>query len=129
VRSPVWISHSAVLALHDEQLSQHGGAEGVRDNGLLESALARPQNFLAYGDEPTLHALAAAYAAAIVRNHPFVDGNKRTSFVVCATFLGINSLDLVAPEIEAPPLWGALAAGDLEEAVLTDWLGKHTQPL
>ncbi|MES2460133.1 MAG: type II toxin-antitoxin system death-on-curing family toxin, partial [Armatimonadota bacterium] len=100
-QEPIWLREDVVLAIHRRQLAEHGGSEGVRDSGLLSSALARPQNLLAYGEPtPDLPSLAAAYAFGIVRNHPFVDGNKRTGYVVCRTFLIINGQDITASQQE-----------------------------
>src|SRR3954447_2101174 len=89
---PRWLSLELVLVVHNRQLAEHGGPEGVRDMNALESALARPRNLLAYGDKPSLFRLAAAYAAGIAKNHPFLDGNKRTALVVCMTFLELNGV-------------------------------------
>ena len=116
-----WISQRTVLAIHTEQLAQHGGLEGVRDEGLLESALARPQNLAAYEDA-SIAKCAAAYAFGIVRNHPFNDGNKRTGFVVAATFLLLNGYYLSASEVEVFTTISKLAAGELAEPDLVDWL-------
>ncbi len=109
------------MALHDEQLTEHGGASGLRDAGLLDSALARPQKLLAYG-EPDAAALAAAYAFGIARNHPFADGNKRTAAVTMLVFLGINGVDYEIGEAELVVMTLALAAGDLSEDEVAAWL-------
>jgi death-on-curing protein len=111
-------------AAHAEQLAEHGGGEGTRDAGLLASALARPQNLAAYG-EPDVAALAAAYAYGIARNHPFVDGNKRTAAVVSETFLVLNGYDLGASDAELVVAFLALAAGELSEDELADWFRQH----
>jgi death-on-curing protein len=116
-----------VLALHEEQLAEHGGAEGLRDSGLLDSALARPQNLLAYGS-PNAVELAAAYAAGIARNHPFIDGNKRTSFVTAALFLGLNNYDLLAPLADCVKVWLSLADGKTDEAALAHWYNEYAKP-
>ena len=108
-----------VLAIHDEQLAEHGGQAGVRDHGLLESALARPRNELAYG-ETSLARLAASYAFSLSRNHPFLDGNKRTSLVVAELFLLLNGLELTASDGECVTTFLNLAAGDLTEEQLAD---------
>ena len=120
---PVWIGDAVVLAIHDAQLAEHGGATGVRDEGLLASALARPRALAAYGEPPPdLAALAAAYAFGIARNHGFVDGNKRTSLVVTETFLRLNGKVLAASDPEIVTTWLALADGSLDEAALAAWL-------
>ena len=122
---PVWIDLEVVLAIHDEQLAEHGGQAGVRDRGLLESALSRPQNQFAYG-EHALPRLAASYAFGISRNHPFLDGNKRTSLVVAELFLVLNGFELTATDAECVTAFLALAAGDLTEEQLTQWIAGHT---
>ena len=121
---PVWIVRDVVLAVHDEQLSEHGGQSGVRDLGLLESALARPRNQYAYG-ETSIARLAASYAFGLSRNHPFLDGNKRTSLVVAELFLALNGLELAASDAECVATFLALAAGDLTEEELVGWIGSH----
>ncbi len=124
---PEWLEEHEVLAIHEGVLSLHGGAEGVRDEGLLQSALARPRQLFAYGDPPPdLCALAAAYAAGIIKNHPFVDGNKRTGFLLAYTFLRLNGLELRASEGETYMMIMALAAGDLPEAAFAQWLREWT---
>ncbi|MCP5127415.1 MAG: type II toxin-antitoxin system death-on-curing family toxin [Gammaproteobacteria bacterium] len=115
---PLWIDTRDALALHDRLLALHGGAPGVRDHALLNSALARPQQLYAYADAPDLLDLAAAYTAGIVRNHPFIDGNKRTGFIVGILFLELNGARFTAPEAEAAQAVLALAAGTLDETVL-----------
>jgi death on curing protein len=121
VKEPVWVTREAVLAIHEELLKRFGGAAGVRDEGMLESALHRPVNLFRYAD-PSLHALAAAYAAGVVKNHPFVDGNKRAGFMAAYVFLGINGQQLAAPEEEAVLRTLALAAGELSEDAYAAWL-------
>ena len=118
---PLWLSREIVVAIHDEQLTIHGGASGLRDEGMLESALQRPRNKWSY-ENGELPELAAAYAFGIARNHPFVDGNKRTSLLALYTFLGINDLDFVVPEAEAAAIILALAAGEVSEEGLTRWI-------
>ncbi len=115
------------LAIHSEQLAQHGGLPGLRDSGALESALARPQNLHAYGD-PDLASLAAAYAFGLARNHPFADGNKRTSFAVCVTFLNLHGADLPTADADNIATWLALAEGRLGEDTLADWLRARLRP-
>lgn len=119
-----WISKRALLLLHDESLAEHGGASGIRDDGLLESALARPENLAAYGD-PDLAALAAAYAYGLAKNHPFIDGNKRAAFLAAGLFLAVNGHDLVAPQTEAITLVLALAASEVTENAFAAWLRTH----
>lgn len=119
-----WINASGALAAHAEQLSLHGGPEGVRDVGALESALARPINLTAYGD-PDAAALAAAYAFGLARNHPFVDGNKRTAAVVSVGFLILNGFALGASEADLAVHFQEFAAGNLAETELTDWFRRH----
>ncbi|HEX7182405.1 MAG TPA: type II toxin-antitoxin system death-on-curing family toxin [Thermoanaerobaculia bacterium] len=120
---PVWIRADIVLAIHRRQLAEHGGGEGVRDEGLLASALAKPQNLLAYSEaEPDLAALAAAYAFGIARNHPFVDGNKRTAYVVCRTFLLLNGYDLAASQEEKYLAFLKLAEGRFSQEDLAGWI-------
>ncbi len=123
----VWLSRRIVLAIHDEQLAAHGGATGVRDEGLLESALARPLNRAGYGDPDTAE-LAALYAIAIARNHPFVDGNKRTAFGALVLFLSLNGLELEAPEVDAAVIALRMAAGDIPDADFTAWVRAHAEP-
>jgi len=125
---PIWISLDLALAIHKRQLAEHGGADGVRDQGLLESALGRPRNLFAYTDPtPDIPALAASYAFGIARNHAFLDGNKRTAYVVCRTFLLLNGYDMNAGHEERYLKFLALAAGDLTEAQFAQWLVRHTQ--
>jgi death-on-curing protein len=126
VTEPFWLSRQAIEIIHDEQLVEHGGAGGIRDAGLLESALARPRNLFAYG-EADICALAAAYAAGIVRNHPFVDGNKRTGFLAAYSFLAVNGLELDAPEAEAVVMTLGLASGEMPEQGFAAWLHDRTR--
>lgn len=123
----VWLTLDVVLAIHDEQLAEHGGGEGMRDLGLVESALARPRNLIAYGD-PDLPALAAALGFGLARNHPFVDGNKRTAFVAVETFLLLNGLLLTAGDAECVVATEDLAAGDLPEEGFAAWLRDNVSP-
>ncbi len=125
-RNIVWVREDVVLAVHLRQLAEHGGGEGVRDKGLLQSALSRAQNLLAYGDPlPDLASLAAAYAYGIARNHPFVDGNKRTALIVVRLFLLLNGMNLVANQEEKYSTFLALAAGELSEEDLAHWVRAH----
>jgi death-on-curing protein len=127
VRSFVWLLDAVVLAAHDEQLVEHGGGAGLRDQGLLASALARPRNLAAYGN-PDHADCAAAYAFGIARNHPFVDGNKRTAFVALETFLVLNGKALTVDDAEAVSVMLRLAAGELSERELADWIRRHLAP-
>jgi death on curing protein len=122
-----WVDSGIVLAVHEEQLAEHGGADGVRDMGLLESALARPQNLLAYGS-PDLADLAAAYAAGVARNHPFVDGNKRTAWVVAETFVELNGAEIAADDTGAYEAMLALAEGRIDESASAAWLRPQLKP-
>jgi death-on-curing protein len=126
VNEPIWLRLEAILAAHDQQLAEHGGGAGIRDRGLLESALARPLNLHAYG-EPSLAKLAAAYAFGIAKNHPFVDGNKRTALVAAELFLGVNGYDLVADDVEVVKVFLALAAGEINEQELAAWIDRNSR--
>jgi death on curing protein len=122
VEEPNWLREDVVLAIHRRQVAEHGGTEGVRDPGLLVSALARPRNVLAYSEPPPdLAALAAAYAFGIARNHPFVDGNKRTALVAARTFLKLNGQDVAASQEEKYQTFTRLAEGQLTEEELAAW--------
>jgi death-on-curing protein len=121
-----WVDRHVALALHAEQLRAWGGGQGMRDEGLLESTLARPQNLAAYG-EPDVADLAASYAYGLAKNHPFVDGNKRTALVVCETFVIDNGYQLIATDAEVAVLFEELAAGQISEGELGDWLREHVQ--
>jgi death-on-curing protein len=124
----IWIPLEIVLAIHEEQLSEYGGAAGLRDEGLLQSALARPQNLAAYG-EPDAAALAASYAFGVVRNHPFVDGNKRTGFALLELFLMRNGWQLAADDMACIQAMMELAASRIDEAVFADWVRTNTRKL
>ncbi len=119
-----WVTHRAALSAHAEQIEEHGGAAGVRDMGLFESAMARPMQLEAYGD-PDAAGLAAAYAFGLARNHPFVDGNKRTAAVVSLLFLLKNGLRIVASDADMTVIFIALAAGELSEDELADWFRQR----
>jgi death-on-curing protein len=121
----IWVVDSVVLAVHESQLSEHGGAAGIRDEGLLASALARPRNLEAYGEDVDAAALAASYAFGIARNHPFFDGNKRTAFVVMELFLNLNGWYLEASDAVCISMMQTLAAGSLSEEMLAKWLRGH----
>ena len=117
----VWLTRELLLAVHDEQIAEHGGAAGLRDMGLLESAVARPLNHAGYGGAD-LAELGALYALAIARNHPFVDGNKRTAFVALETFLVLNGLELTAGDAEATVMMLDMAAGTISDATFIEWV-------
>lgn len=121
----VWLSRQLILAIHDQQLAEHGGATGIRDEGLLESALARPLNRAGYG-EPDIAELAAVYAIGIARNHPFVDGNKRTAFAALFMFLALNGLVFEPPEVDATITMLRLAAGDMQDDEFIAWVQANT---
>jgi death on curing protein len=122
----VWLLEETVRAIHSRQISEHGGNPGIRDEGLLLSALARPQNLVAYSDQaPDLAALAASYAYGIARNHPFIDGNKRVALVAARTFLLINGADLGASQEEKYVMFLRLAEGGLAEEELAEWLRRR----
>jgi death-on-curing protein len=121
----IWLSHELVLAIHDEQLAVHGGSSGLPDDGLLQSALARPLNRAGYG-HPDIVELAALYALAIARNHPFIDGNKRTAYVALETFLILNGCRFPASDAEAVVATLAMAAGEMSDDGFTQWVRDHT---
>jgi len=127
VSEPVWIDERDALAVHDQLLVLDGGAPGVRDQGLLESALARPRQIHAYADHPDLVDISAAYTAGIVRNHPFVDGNKRTGFILGVLFLELNGYRFTATEEAAAQAVLGLAAGTLKEAVFGAWVRANVK--
>ena len=121
-----WVDRGALVLLHDESLAEHGGASGLREEGLLESALAGPLNLAADGS-PDVHALAAAYGVGLVKNHPFVDGNKRAAFLAVGMFLRLNAWRLTAPQADAMLTMLAVAAGQMDEAAFAHWLRQHTR--
>lgn len=126
MNEPRWLSKTVILAIHADQIREHGGSLGIREMGLLESALDRPRNRMNYRSDSDLEILAAAYGFRIAGNHPFVDGNKRVAFQAMYVFLGINGLEITADEEKVVRLALALAAGDLTDAELADWLRIHT---
>ncbi len=128
MKEPRWLKLVFILAIHADQIQAHGGTPGIRDKGLLLSALERAPNRHRYDPDADLAALAAAYGFGISSNHPFVDGNKRVAFQAMFLFLGLNGLRIDAPEEEVVNLILALASGDLEEAGLADWLKTHITP-
>ena len=123
-----WITRDIALAAHGRSLRDHGGAEGIRDEGMLESALARPQNLAAYRD-PDAFELAAALGYGLAKNHPFVDGNKRTAFLCVYTFLGLNGFELNADESEAAAITLDLASGEVSEKEFSTWLKANSSPI
>ena len=128
-REPEWLSRDVVLTIHSEQIALYGGASGVRDESLLDAALARPKNLRAYGSASLVELGAAAYAVGIVRNHPFVDGNKRTAFLAMYTFLVRNGLEMIATEAEVATAMLELAGGSIDESSFARWLREHTRQL
>lgn len=126
MREWIWLDSTLILAIHDEQLTEHGGAAGTRDAGLLESALARPQHLVAYGN-PDAAALAAAYGFGIARNHPFIDGNKRSAFVAVELFLDINGLELMASDVDCVLTMLGVAAGKLGEDEFAGWIRRNSR--
>jgi death on curing protein len=122
-----WIDPDVLLAAHDEQLAEHGGAAGIRDRGLFESALARPKNLAAYED-PDAAALAAAYGFGLAKNHAFVDGNKRTALVALELFLAINGFELTADDRQCVMVMLSVASGAFSESELAGWIRKHVKP-
>ena len=124
-----WLSKSTVLAIHNEQLAIHGGSSGIRDKGLLDSALVRPYNRFLYSSGVETEDLAASYAFGITRNHPFMDGNKRTAFVAASAFLLLNGKDLIASESDVVKTFQKLAEGTLSENELVLWFKKNTKSI
>ncbi|TAN07976.1 MAG: type II toxin-antitoxin system death-on-curing family toxin [Rhodanobacteraceae bacterium] len=124
----VWMEKTLAFAIHDRELAEYGGTDGIRDEKLLESALARPQQLYAYGDPPPdLADLAASLAYGLARNHPFVDGNKRTAAVCCETFIELNDAVLKADDLDLYPVYIAIAAGSLSEHEFAAWLRQHVE--
>jgi len=122
-----WVNRQVLLLLHDESLAEHGGAPGLRDEGLLDSALARPLNLSLYA-EPDVAGLAAAYGVGVAKNHPFVDGNKRAAFLAVGMFLAVNGYRLHATQADATLTVLAVAAGDIDEATFAQWICDHIKP-
>ena len=123
---PKWLTAGIVKGLHLQAIAAAGGATGIRDEGLLQSAIDRPRNLFAYRDSPPLHELAAAYCFGIIRNHPFIDGNKRAGILASAVFLDLNGYALRPDEAEAVNIVLALAAGEIDESVLSAWIADFT---
>jgi death-on-curing protein len=125
--SPTWVDEDIIIAVHDRLLALHGGAPGLRDAGLLQSALARARQRLAYGDAPDIIEMACDYASGLVKNHPFVDGNKRAGFMACVLFLELNGYRFTATEEDAANAVLALAAGEIDEEAFTAFLRRNTR--
>jgi len=123
--APRWIDKEALILLHAESLAEHGGLEGLRDEGLLDSALARPLNVHAYEEVTDIARLAAAYGVGIAKNHPFADGNKRAAFLSVGLFVGLNGQRLVADKADAIRVMLAVAAGELSESEFAEWIKVH----
>jgi death-on-curing protein len=123
-----WLNADVLRAIHHEQLAEHGGATGVRDEGLFESAVMRPQNLAAY-EQPDVFELAAACALGLAKNHPFIDGNKRTAYVAMELFLWLNGLELLATDADCVITMLGVAASQISEAELADWLRQQTEPI
>jgi death-on-curing protein len=126
MKEPVWIERADALAIHELMLSQYGGMAGIRDEGMLASALAKPQNRFAY-EKPSVAEMGASYAAGIILNHPFLDGNKRTGFMVAAAFMELNGFNFIADEVSAVERTLALAAGAIDEATYAKWLKQNSK--
>ena len=124
---PRWIDKQALILLHAETLAEHGGLEGLRDEGLLDSALARPMHLLHYEDASDIARLAAAYGGGIARNHPFADGNKRAAFLAVGLFLALNGLRLTADKVDATKVMLSVAAGEMAEDDFAAWIRRHTR--
>lgn len=126
----LWLSRALIIAMHEDQLAEHGGGVGLRDPGLLDTALAKPQQCLAYGTPPPdLAALAAAYAHGIARLHPFIDGNKRTSLVAAETFIELHGHQLDASDADCVQIWLQVASGDMDETALAAWIRTRLRPV
>jgi death-on-curing protein len=121
-----WVDQRSLMLLHDESLAEHGGAPGIRDEGLLKSALARPLHLVAY-EEPDLARLAAAYGVGLAKNHPFIDGNKRAAFLAVGLFLALNGQRLVVSQAEATLTMLAVAGSEIDELAFADWIRAHMQ--
>jgi len=122
-----WIAREVVLSIHARQIAEHGGGSGIRDNNLLESALSRPLNLAAYG-EPDVFELAAAYGFGLAKNHPFVDGNKRTAYVLTRLFLELHDIEFTAEQTDKVKIFEGLAAGEIAEQELAEWLRANSTP-
>ena len=124
MKEPIWLNREDCVAIHEMMLAQHGGLAGIRDEGLLESALSKPQHLFAYGS-PSLPQMAASYAVGIILNHPFLDGNKRTGFMLASTFLELNGMEFSATEESVVDMTLSLASGKLKQAAYAEWLSKN----
>jgi death-on-curing protein len=129
MKEPHWIDRRAIVLLHGESLAEHGGRAGAVDEGLVESALARPRQIFTYEVSPDLARLAAAYAAGFVRDHPFVDGNKRAAFLAAGLFLELNGFRLAVSQVDATRAVLALAAGEMKEEEFASWIRGHSKRL
>jgi death-on-curing protein len=129
MNQPIWLTEQMVLAIHEQLIFQYGGLSGVRDSGLLSASLARPRHRFFYQPEVSFLELAAAYGFALCKNHPFVDGNKRTAFMAMYVFLGLNGYGFTAPEPEIVLVMEGLASGEIEETSLQVWLAKYAEEL
>ncbi len=129
ITEPKWVTVETLLVLHSESISDFGGSEGLRDDGLLQSALERPRNLFAYGNDPSISELAAAYCYGIAQNHPFIDGNKRAAILAAAVFLDINGYEFLPEEPEVVHIVLALAAGEIDEATLAAWIEENIRPM
>lgn len=127
--APVWLDRRALELLHGESTAEHGGADGLRDEGLFESALARPQNLFAYEGETDIARLAACYGFGLAKNHAFVDGNKRVAFIATGLFLRLNGHRLVADQVQATMTMLSVASGAFSESEFADWIRKHIKPV
>ena len=129
MKEPVWISKKALLLLHEESLAEFGGSRGIRDDGLLDSALARPQNTYAYNPDSTIYELIASIAYGLAKNNAFVDGNKRAAFMSIGLMLAINGYRLTASPVDAIETILALASGNLDEPALASWIARNSESL
>jgi death-on-curing protein len=125
-REPIWLEKQAIIALHDRSLALHGGPPGIRDEGLLDSALQRPLNRFAYENETRLSVLAATYAVGVASNHPFIDGNKRAAYQAMILFLALNEAPLTADRVDATVTMLSVAAGDMDIDTLADWIRRNS---
>jgi death on curing protein len=126
MKTPAWVLRETVLTLHEQSLAEFGGAAGIRDEGLLDSALGKPENLFAYG-KPTIFDLAASYGFGLIKNHPFIDGNKRVGFIVAIVFLELNGYHFQSTEAEAAVRTLALAVGEMSEAEFASWLQANSR--
>jgi len=129
MNEPIWVRRDVIELLHTQSIAEHGGADGLRDEGLLESALARPKNLFAYEEVHDPSRLAASCTFGLAKNHPFVDGNKRAAFIAAGLFLRLNGYRLTADQAQATLVVLSVAAGSFSEEELTAWIGKNIEPL